>query len=51
MDTPAEDRSYVVRYGVTRILGEFTARGFGALARGASVIVRSDRGHEWVQAT
>ena len=47
MDTPAEDRSYVVRYGVTRILGEFTARGFGALARGASVIVRSDRGHEW----
>ncbi len=47
MDTPAEDLSYVVRYGVTRILGEFTARGFGSLARGTSVIVRSDRGHEW----
>lgn len=47
MDTPIEDLSYVVRYGVTRILGEFTSRGFGALARGTEVIVRSDRGHEW----
>ena len=47
MDTPSEDLSYVVRYGVTRILGEFTARGFGSLARGAAVIVRSERGHEW----
>jgi cell fate regulator YaaT (PSP1 superfamily) len=47
MDTPVEELSYVVRYGVTRILGEFTARGLGTLARGASVIVRSDRGHEW----
>jgi cell fate regulator YaaT (PSP1 superfamily) len=47
MDTSADELSYVVRYGVTRILGEFTARGFGALARGAAVIVRSDRGHEW----
>jgi cell fate regulator YaaT (PSP1 superfamily) len=47
MDTPAEDLSYVIRYGVTRILGEFTARGFGSLPRGTSVIVRSERGHEW----
>ena len=47
MDTPAEDLSYVIRYGVTRILGEFTARGFGSLARGTAVIVRSERGHEW----
>ena len=47
MDTFAEESSYVVRYGVTRILGEFTARGFGAIARGTAVIVRSDRGHEW----
>lgn len=47
MDTFAEDSSYVVRYGVTRILGEFTARGFGAIPRGTAVIVRSDRGHEW----
>ena len=47
MDTAVEDLSYVVRYGATRILGEFTTRGFGALARGTAVIVRSDRGHEW----
>jgi cell fate regulator YaaT (PSP1 superfamily) len=47
MDTPAEDFSYVVRYGTTRILGEFTSRGFGSLPRGTAVIVRSDRGHEW----
>ncbi|WP_010583716.1 PSP1 domain-containing protein [Schlesneria paludicola] len=47
MDTPLEDLSYVIRFGVTRILGEFTARGFGTLARGTEVIVRSDRGHEW----
>lgn len=47
MDTPIEEMSYVVRYGVTRILGEFTARGFGPLVRGTSVIIRSDRGHEW----
>lgn len=47
MDTPVEDLSYVVRYGLTRVVGEFTARGFGSLARGTSVIVRSDRGHEW----
>lgn len=47
MDTPIEDLSYVVRYGVTRIVGEFTARGMGTLARGTAVIIRSDRGHEW----
>ena len=47
MDTPVEDFSYVVRYGATRNLGEFTSRGFGSLSRGTSVIVRSDRGHEW----
>lgn len=47
MDTPVEDFSYVVRYGATRNLGEFTSRGFGSLPRGTSVIVRSDRGHEW----
>ena len=47
MDTPVEDLSYVVRYGLTRVVGEFTARGFGSLARGTSVIVRSERGHEW----
>ena len=47
MDTPATDQSYVVRYGTTRILGEFSARGLGALPRGAAVIVRGERGHEW----
>lgn len=47
MDAPATDLSYVVRYGATRILGEFTARGMQSLARNAAVIVRSDRGHEW----
>ena len=47
MDTPVTDQSYVVRYGTTRILGEFSARGLGALPRGAAVIVRGERGHEW----
>ena len=47
MDTPATDQSYVVRYGTTRILGEFSARGLSALPRGAAVIVRGERGHEW----
>lgn len=47
MDTPASEQSYVVRYGNTRIVGEFAARGLGVLPRGASVIIRSDRGAEW----
>lgn len=47
MDSPAAEQSYVVRYGATRILGEFTARGLPPLARGSAVIVRSERGHEW----
>ena len=47
MDTPGSDLSYVVRYGVTRIVGEFSARGLGSVARGAAVIIRSDRGQEW----
>lgn len=47
MDTPVTDQSYVVRYGVSRIVGEFSARGLGQLARGTTVIVRGDRGHEW----
>ena len=47
MDTPVTDLSYVVRYGVSRIVGEFSARGMGPLARGTTVIVRSERGHEW----
>jgi cell fate regulator YaaT (PSP1 superfamily) len=47
MDTPVTDSSYVVRYGVSRVVGEFSARGLGPISRGASVIIRSDRGHEW----
>ena len=47
MDTPATDLSYVVRYGVSRIVGEFSSRGLGLLGRGKTVIIRSDRGHEW----
>lgn len=47
MDTPVVDQSYVVRYGTTRILGEFSARGLAPLPRGASVIVHGERGHEW----
>ncbi len=47
MDTLVTDQSYVVRYGTTRILGEFSSRGLAPLPRGASVIVRGERGHEW----
>lgn len=47
MDTPVIDQAYVIRYGVTRVVGEFSARGMIPLARGTTVIVRSDRGHEW----
>ncbi len=47
MDAPATEQGYVVRYGSTRILGEFTARNLPSLPRNSAVIVRSDRGHEW----
>jgi cell fate regulator YaaT (PSP1 superfamily) len=46
---PAErtgDR-YVVRYGLMRHVGEFTAKGPQKLPRGATVIIRSSRGVEW----
>ncbi|SFH61184.1 PSP1 domain-containing protein [Planctomicrobium piriforme] len=38
---------YVVRYGSTRQIGEFAAKGPPDFARGAQVIVRSPRGTEW----
>jgi len=38
---------YVVRYGSTRIVGEFSSKGTQDLPRNAAVIVRSDRGVEW----
>ena len=47
MDTPVTDQSYVIRYGVSRIVGEFSTRGLAPIARGATVIIRSDRGQEW----
>jgi cell fate regulator YaaT (PSP1 superfamily) len=37
---------YVVRYGITRIVGEFSSKGEDAIPRGTQVIVRSDRGVE-----
>ena len=38
---------YVVRYGITRLVGEFSSKGEDAIARGTPVIVRSERGVEW----
>lgn len=42
-----EVSGYIVRYGSTRMIGEFSAKGPDELPRNASVIVKSDRGHEW----
>ena len=38
--------SYIVRYGASRFLGEFEAGDETLYARGARVVVRTDRGHE-----
>lgn len=38
---------YIVRYGVTRNLGEFVPKGQQTFARNSAVIVRSQRGVEW----
>ena len=40
---------YIVRYGVTRNVGEFSAKGPQQFVRNSDVIVRSDRGVEWGQ--
>lgn len=40
---------YIVRYGVTRNVGEFSAKGPQQFTRNSAVIVRSDRGVEWGQ--
>lgn len=37
---------YIVRHGVTRFLGDFEAPDEQPCARGAEVVVRTDRGHE-----
>jgi len=40
-------RRYVVRYGTTRQIAEFSTRGGEDYARGGQIIVRSHRGTEW----
>lgn len=38
---------YIVRYGVTRNVAEFSCKGSQTFARNAPVVVRSERGVEW----
>lgn len=38
---------HVVRYGVMRLLGEFSSKSDDPIVRGTQVIVRSERGVEW----
>ncbi len=38
---------YVVRYGSTRMVGEFTTKGAHPMARSSAVVIRSERGVEW----
>lgn len=42
-----EASSYIVRYGSTRLIGEFTSKGLSEIPRNAAVIIKSERGHEW----
>lgn len=39
--------NHIVRYGIMRIVGEFSAKNDDPIARGTAVIVRGDRGVEW----
>jgi len=39
--------NHIVRYGIMRIVGEFSAKNDEPIERGTSVIVRTDRGVEW----
>lgn len=45
MDAPTN--RYVVRYGIARQVGEFSAKFSMPLSRSAQVIIRSERGVEW----
>lgn len=45
MDAPVN--RYVVRYGISRHVGEFAAKMSASIGRGAQVIIRSERGVEW----
>ena len=38
--------NHIVRYGIMRIVGEFSAKNDDPIARGSVVIVRSERGVE-----
>ena len=38
---------YVIRYGLMRLLGEFSGRDDDSFSRGTEVILRTDRGVEW----
>lgn len=42
-----EVSGYIVRYGATRLIGEFTCKGFSELNRNTSVVIKSERGLEW----
>ncbi|MCH2202508.1 MAG: signal peptidase [Fuerstiella sp.] len=44
---PDDFSRVVVRYGLMRILGEFTTRPRDTVRRGDAVIIRTDRGVEW----
>jgi cell fate regulator YaaT (PSP1 superfamily) len=43
----APPSGYVVRYGLTRFVAEFSPRGSEVYSRGTEVVVRSSRGTEW----
>src|SRR5262245_47305807 len=38
--------TYIVRHGVTRMLGEFTAPPGALFLRGSEIVIRTDRGQE-----
>jgi cell fate regulator YaaT (PSP1 superfamily) len=42
-----EVSGYIVRYGATRTIGEFSWKGSPVLNRNAAVIIKSERGQEW----
>ncbi|RMG32843.1 MAG: signal peptidase [Planctomycetota bacterium] len=42
-----DEPRYIVRYGLMRLVAEFTTRVQRPLPRGAQVLVRTDRGIEW----
>lgn len=39
--------NHIVRYGIMRLIGEFSAKNDDPIPRGTAVIVRSERGVEW----